>query len=119
MDMMSAGLPLTIVGEPCGVHDCLRAARGLRDRRGVEDVAAVGEVEAAHLVARARPACSMDGRTQPAAMAGEEDDQAYSPSSLLRRSSPPRTRRSPRTPRPASVFDDRACHRLGVTPRGE
>src|SRR5215469_16493666 len=94
---------VTVVGESSGVHDDLRAARGLCHRLGVADIASVREVEAAHLVAGAFERLG-DGRPEPATMSGEKDDQACSPSRRWRSWSPPRTRRSPRTPRPASLF---------------
>src|SRR5215469_3823583 len=97
------GTAVTVVGESRGVDDHLCAARGLGYRPGITNVASVGEVEAAHLVAGAFEWLDNE-RTEPAAMPSEKNDQAYWPSRRLRSSSPPRTRRSPRMPRPASLF---------------
>jgi len=84
-----------------GVHPRERRAHG----RGVADVAAV-DVKSAHLVSRLfQPGAG--GLSEPPAIAGEEEFHftyfTALPSTRSRRSSPPRTRRRPRMPRPAVV----------------
>ena len=83
----------------CTIAATPRAAS--RDRRGIQDVAALCEIEASDLVSD-RAQVLADDRAETAAMAGEQDDHWPRFSNRSCRSSPPRTLRSPRMPSPAS-----------------
>src|SRR6185437_15549016 len=104
------GVILLVAGQAGQVDDRVLAGRGGRQGRRVADVVAVGQVEAGHLVPR-RLKLGPDDGAEHAPVAGHEYPHRYScapkarstPKKRLYRSSPPRTRRRPRTPSPPSL----------------
>src|SRR5262249_59928344 len=86
------------------MDDRVGACGSFGNRGRIENIVVARKIEPADLVAVLQK-LTFDRRTDPAAISRQQYfHDAAIPSTRCLRSSPPRTRRKPRIPRPASVF---------------